>query len=68
MGPSVVKVTKRGWNQSTGLLELEVLYKGNSEGFCENVDGKKLATGDRLQVTGSTSGGARLKVLEASEE
>jgi hypothetical protein len=59
---SVVKVTKRDWNQSTGLLELEVLYKGNCEGFCETIDGKKLSDGAALQVTGSTSGNARLKV------
>lgn len=60
---SVVKVTKRDWKESTGLLELEVLYKGNSDGFCETVDSQKLPDGSTLAVTGSSSGSARLKVV-----
>ncbi|MBN1129851.1 MAG: hypothetical protein JXA71_12740 [Chitinispirillaceae bacterium] len=68
MSPSVVTVTKRSWNQSTGLLDLEVLYKGTCDGFCESVDGKKLSDGATLQVTGSASGSARLKVAEAGGE
>jgi hypothetical protein len=63
---SVVKVTKRDWNQSTGVLELEVIYKGNSDGFCENVDGAKLGDGSALSVTGSSAGGARLRVGPAA--
>jgi hypothetical protein len=58
----VVTVSKRGWNQATGILELEVLYKGNCDGFCETVDSKKLSDGSTLSVTGTTSGSARLKV------
>jgi len=58
----VVTVSKRGWNQATGILELEVLYKGNCDGFCETVDSKKLSDGSVVSVTGTTSGSARLKV------
>jgi hypothetical protein len=62
LSPGVVKVTKRDWNQSTGILELDVLYKGNSDGFCEGIDGGNLSGGTTLTVTGSSSGSARLKV------
>jgi hypothetical protein len=62
---NVVKVTKRDWKESTGLLELEVIYKGTSDGFCETVDSQKLSDGSTLAVTGSTSGSARLKVVAA---
>jgi len=65
---SVVKVTKRNWNQGTGLLELEVVYKGNADGFCESVDGQKIPDGSTLSVTGSTSGSAKLKVEESATE
>lgn len=67
LSSNVVKVTKRDWNQSTGLLELDVLYKGNSDGFCETVDNGKLSDGTTLSVTGSTAGSARLKVAAAGE-
>jgi hypothetical protein len=62
LSKGVVTVTKRDWNQATGILELEVLYKGNGDGFCESVDGGKLSDGSTLSVTGSSSGSARLKV------
>jgi hypothetical protein len=65
ISPSVVKVTKRDWNQGTGLLELEVVYKGNADGFCETMDGQKIPDGCTLAVTGSSSGSARLKVEAA---
>jgi hypothetical protein len=59
---NVVKVTKRDWNQGTGILELEVVYKGTVDGFCETIDNRKLSDGSVLSVTGSSSGSARLKV------
>jgi hypothetical protein len=65
---NVVKVTKRDWNQSTGILELEVVYKGTCDGFCETIDGHKLSGGLTLSVTGSTSGSARLKVAAPGEK
>jgi hypothetical protein len=67
LSSGVVTITKRDWNQSTGLLELDVLYKGNSDGFCESVDGGKLSDGSSLAVTGSAAGSARLKVTVAGE-
>lgn len=59
---SVVKVTKRGWKQATGVMELEVKYKGNSDGFSEIIDGYKLATGVEINVTGNTANSVRLSV------
>jgi hypothetical protein len=67
LSSGVVTVTKRDWNQSTSLLELDVLYKGNSDGFCESVDGGKLSDGSSLAVTGSAAGNARLKVTIKEE-
>jgi len=64
----VVKVTKRDWNASTGVLELEVVYKGNSDGFSETMDGAKLPDGSTLAVTGSSASGARMKVVPAGAE
>ncbi len=57
---SVVKVVQRNWNQSTGLLELDILYKGSGESFAENMDGKKTTSGILLSVTGMTSGTVKL--------
>jgi hypothetical protein len=62
LSPNVVKVTKRDWNQGTGVLELEVVYKGTSDGFCEALDSQKLSDGSTVAVTGSSSSGARLKI------
>jgi hypothetical protein len=57
----VVRVTKRDWNQATGILELEVLYKGNCDGFCSAIDNRKVSEGSVISVTGSSSGSARLR-------
>ncbi len=59
---SVVKVSKRGWNQGTGVLELEVTYKGNSDGFSETVDSYALPSGGKLQVVGGGQNSIRMKV------
>jgi hypothetical protein len=59
---NIVKVTKREWNQTTGIMELEVVYKGNSDGFCESMDSKKLSDNTTISVTGSNSGSVKLKV------
>lgn len=59
---SVVRVIKRKWNQGTGILELEVKYKGNSDGFCELIDDHKLTPSRKLSVTGNTPNSARLVV------
>ena len=59
---SIVKVTKRNWNEGTGLLELEVKYKGNSDGFSETIDSNSIPTGGKLLVTGSTLNSVRIKV------
>ena len=59
---NIVKITKRNWNEGTGLLELEVKYKGNSEGFCEMIDSYSIPTGDKLLVTGGALNSVRMKV------
>jgi len=59
---SVVKVTKRGWNQGSGILELEIKYKGNSDGFCESIDSRSLSTGGQLMVIGNSPNSVRMKV------
>ncbi|KMQ52824.1 hypothetical protein CHISP_0045 [Chitinispirillum alkaliphilum] len=63
----VVNVTNRGWNQGTGLMELEVVYKGNTYGLCEIVDGMVMADRSSLMVTGVTANGARLAYRAASQ-
>ncbi len=63
----VVNVTNRGWNQGTGIMELEVLYKGNTYGLCETVDGIALADGSSLAVTGVTANSARLSFIAAAQ-
>jgi hypothetical protein len=36
------------------MLILDVLYKGNTEGFCTKADGKALESAGKLAVTGVT--------------
>lgn len=59
---SVVKVAKRSWNQTTGVLELEVTYKGNGDGFSETVDSHALPGGGKLQIVGGGQNSIRMKV------
>jgi hypothetical protein len=42
---TVATVRERSWDAQSGLLELDVQYKGNVEGFCTKLDGLKLKTG-----------------------
>ncbi len=59
---SVVRVIKRKWNRKSGVLDLEVKYKGNSDGFCEVVDGFSVNNKYKLAVTGNTSNSVMLKI------
>ncbi len=44
---------ERGWNGESKLLEVDVQYKGNVDGFCTRLDGYKLRDGGgSLSVTG----------------
>ncbi len=62
VSPNVVKVVQRNWVQGTGILELEILFKGSSESFAEYVDGKKTTGGMELSVGDFTSGTVKIKV------
>lgn len=50
--PGIVSVNERGWNNQSGLLEADIQYKGNANGFCSKSDGFKLPSGGSFAVTG----------------
>jgi hypothetical protein len=51
--PGISAVRERSWDAQSALLQIDVEYKGNTTGFCEKVDGYKMATGGgSLAVTG----------------
>jgi hypothetical protein len=43
--PGVATVHDRGWNSESALLQVDIQYKGNSNGFCTKVDGYKIKQG-----------------------
>jgi hypothetical protein len=59
---NVVKVVQRNWNQSTGALDLDVLFKGSSDSFAESTDGQKTTSGLKFAVMSMTSGIVKLSV------
>lgn len=61
----VVSVNERGWNSQSGLLEADIQYKGNSDGFCSKSDGFKLSTGGSFAVTGQN--GTRISLTVQSK-
>ena len=58
--PGVVTVNERGWNSTSGLLEVDIQYKGNADGFCSKADSYKLSAGGSFAVTGQN--GTRIKL------
>jgi hypothetical protein len=49
----VTTVHERSWDATSAQLLLNVVYKGNSDGFCTKIDGYKMASGGgSLAVTG----------------
>jgi len=60
LSSNVVSVTQRGWKKP--VLELEVVYKGTSETFSENIDGKVLPDIGSLDVSGLTAGSVSLEI------
>ncbi|MBN1309064.1 MAG: hypothetical protein JXA18_14165, partial [Chitinispirillaceae bacterium] len=51
--PGVSAVHERSWDATSAQLQLDVVYKGNSSGFCSRVDGFKMKSGGgSLAVTG----------------
>ncbi|OGS35780.1 MAG: hypothetical protein A2293_11295 [Elusimicrobia bacterium RIFOXYB2_FULL_49_7] len=60
VSPNVIKVTQRTFGN--GILELEVLFKGNSEAFCDYMDGKKTTGGLEVAVSDFTAGTVKLKL------
>ncbi len=60
--PGVVSVHERGWNSETKLLQADVQYKGNANGFCSKCDGFKMTSGGgSLGVTGQN--GTRISLV-----
>ena len=41
----VSAVRERTWDSQSAILQIDVVYKGNPNGFCEKVDGYKLSSG-----------------------
>lgn len=48
----VVTVHERGWNSTSNMLQVDVQYKGNANGFCTKCDGYKMTSGGSFAVTG----------------
>ncbi len=60
--PGVAAVRERGWNAQSGILETDVQYKGNANGFCTKADSHKLRQGGgSILVTGLK--GARIDLV-----
>jgi hypothetical protein len=60
--PGVVAVHERGWNSESQLLQTDVQYKGNANGFCTKGDGFKMTSGGgSLAVTGQN--GTRISLV-----
>jgi len=62
LGGNFVKVVQRSWVQTTGTLELDILYKGSSEAFSESLDSKKTTGGLVLNISDFTSGTVKIQV------
>jgi len=51
--PGISTVRERTWDSQSSILILDIHYKGNTNGFCEKIDGFKLSSGGgSLSVTG----------------
>ena len=49
----VTAVRERSWDANSAQLQLDVVYKGNADGFCTKIDGYKMKTGGgSFAVTG----------------
>lgn len=60
--PGVVSVHERGWNSTSKMLQVDVQYKGNANGFCTKCDGYKMASGGgSFAVTGQN--GTRISLI-----
>lgn len=58
----VVSVHERGWNSESKLLQADVQYRGNANGFCTKSDGFKMVSGGgSLAVTGQN--GTRISLV-----
>jgi hypothetical protein len=64
MSGNIVKANKRGWNKKKGRIEFEIQYKGSSEGFCTEVDDKKLPNGKKISVSDFTANSASIEIVQ----
>lgn len=59
---NVGSVRERNWDDASKLLELDVQYKGNAQGFCDRIDGYKCKDGSgSISVSGQNSNRVALK-------
>ncbi|MBD3422282.1 MAG: hypothetical protein GF398_19385 [Chitinivibrionales bacterium] len=56
----VTSVRERNWDGQSKLLQTDIQYKGNANGFCTKIDGYKLSTGGSLSVGGIEGNRVRL--------
>ncbi|MDD5676163.1 MAG: hypothetical protein PHC61_18470, partial [Chitinivibrionales bacterium] len=59
---NVTAVRERSWDDQSKLLEVDIQYKGNAQGFCTRIDGYKLKSGSgSLNVSGQNGTRVALK-------
>ncbi len=62
----VASVHERGWNSAGKVLQVDIQYKGNADGFCTKSDGHKLTSDNgNFAVTGQN--GTRITLSVQSE-
>ena len=60
--PGVVSVHERGWNSTSNMLQVDIQYKGNANGFCTKCDGYKMvSSGGSFAITGQN--GTRISLI-----
>jgi hypothetical protein len=64
--PGVSAVRERNWNGQSALLEADLQYKGNANGFCEKADSYKLSQGGGSLLVNSISGNRIALTVQAN--
>lgn len=54
----VSNVRERSWNDQTSILEIDLTYKGNVNGFCDRIDGFKMKSGGGSFAVSGVNGSA----------
>lgn len=56
---------ERGWNGTSKVLDVDIQYKGNVDGFCTKLDGYKLKSGAGSMAVTGVSGNAVTLMMQA---